>query len=283
MKRDSFDFLARLLRRTAGAVIADSQTYLLEGRLAPLIRRLALSGIDELAWMVRSSADARIAADVIDALVAGQSAFFRDWTPFEALGRTVLPALAAARAGTDEKRLRIWSAGCGGGEEPYSIAIVLAGLAGRLAGVTVELLATDVSQAALAKAQAGIYSTAEIQRGLPIRTLLEHFRNEEAGWRIAANLRGMVEFRRHSLIESYRQLGMFDVVFCRNVLDRFDAETRGETLRRLADLLPDDGVLFLGADETVAGAADAFQPAEGGPGIFCRAVRTAQPARRAAM
>ncbi len=283
MKRDSFDFLARLLRRSAGVAIPDAQTYLLEARLAPMVRRLNLPGIDELAWTVRSSADAKLANEVVDALAAGETAFFRDWTPFDALRRNVLPALIAARAVTDDKRLRIWSAGCAGGEEPYSIAIVLAGLADRLKGVTVELLATDVSHAALAKAASGLYSTVEVQRGLPVRSLLEHFRREEAGWRIAPALRGMVDLRRHSLIESFRQLGMFDIVFCRNVLSAFDAETRGETLRRLADLLPDDGVLFLGADENAAGAADAFQPADGAPGLFRRAVRAVQPARRAAM
>ncbi len=283
MKRDSFDFLTRLLRRSAGIAFTDAQAYLLEARLAPLVRRLALPGIDELAWTVRSSTNGRIAVDVIDAMLAGDSYFFRDWTPFEALGQTVLPALAAARANGPERRLRIWSAGCGAGEEPYSIAMVAAGVADRLGGVPVEILATDVSQAALAKAAAGLYSTLEVQRYLPVRLLVEHFRQEEAGWRLSARIRAMVELRRHSLIESYRQLGMFDVVFCRNVLSLFEADARGETLRRLADLIPEDGILFLGAEETAQGASEVLQPADGVPGMFRRGPRIAQPTRRAAI
>jgi chemotaxis protein methyltransferase CheR len=282
VKRDSFDFLARMLRRTTGVAIVDSQSYMIESRLAPIVRRHALPGIDELAWMVRSSADGKIAMDVIEAMLAGHAFFFRDWAPFEALAGAVLPGLAAQRGNSEEKRIRIWSAGCGGGEEAYSIAMVLAGAADALAGVKVELVATDVSQAALAKAAAGLYTTTEIQRGLPVRLLVEHFRPEESGWRIAPPLRAMVELRRHNLIESYRQLGTFDVVFCRDVLSMFDAETRGETLRRIADLMPDDGVLFLGAAETAAGAADMFLPVPGGAGIFRRAARV-QPARRAAL
>ncbi len=282
MKRDSFDFLTRLLRRSTGVAITESQTYLLEARLAPVVRRLALPGIDELAWTVRASTDGKVAIDANDAMLAGQSWFFRDWAPFEALSGTVLPGLVAARAGSEDRRLRIWSAGCAGGEEPYSIAMVLAAASERLSGVAVELVGTDVSPAALAKATAGFYTTAEIQRGLPVRLLLEHFKPDDGGWHISSAIQEKVEFRHHSLIESYRQLGTFDIVFCRNVLSSFEPDTAGETLRRIADLMPDDGVLFLGATESVAGAGDAFQPMPGGVGIYRRVAR-AQAARRAGM
>jgi chemotaxis protein methyltransferase CheR len=204
-------------------------------------------------------------ARLAEAVTVQESYFFRDKAPFRYFADVMLPRLMRARE--DTRRLKVWCAAAATGQEPYSLAMQLAEQR-ELANWTVEILATDFAREALRKARAGIYSQFEVQRGLPVSLLIKHFSKTGKAWELNPEIRGKVKFRPHNLIEDI-ELGVFDVIFCRNVLIYFDGETKRQVLARLASQLARDGYLVLGASETTTGASDAFIAAgEDQHGIF---------------
>ena len=199
-----------------------------------------------------------VTVDVIEAMTTNETFFFRDKIPFDHLRQTVLPELLQARAG--RRSLRIWCAASSTGQEPYSIAMCLKEFAPQLSGWRVEIVATDLSLGVLEKARAGIFSQFEVQRGLPIQLLVKHFRQIGELWQLNADIRAMVQHRQLNLMQDFSHLGSFDVIFCRNVLIYFDQDTKIGVFNRLARSLEADGVLALGAAESVVGMTDAFKP-----------------------
>jgi chemotaxis protein methyltransferase CheR len=172
----------------------------------------------------------------------------------------------AARAG--RKSIRIWSAASSTGQEPYSIAMCLKEKAAQLAGWRFEIVATDLSQEVLEKSKAGIYSQFEVQRGLPIQLLVKYFAQTGELWQINADIRAMVQHRQLNLLQDFSHLGKFDVIFCRNVLIYFDQDTKINTLERISKMLEPDGMLMLGAAESVVGITDAFRPYSDKRGLY---------------
>lgn len=258
MSEAEFDFLRAILRARSGLSLTREKRYLVRGRLAPVCARLGLASIEALLDGLRSSPDPEIERRVVEAMTTNETSFFRDRAPFNLLRDVVLPRAMAARAGS--RHLRIWCAACSTGQEPYSLAILLRESAPLLSGWSVDILATDLSIEVLEKARAGLYSQFEVQRGLPVGLLLKYFAQVDERWEVAASIRSMVEFRPFNLIEPFDEIGTFDVILCRNVLIYFDAPTRGDVLGRLARALNPDGVVMLGADETVIGLSDALAP-----------------------
>jgi len=170
----------------------------------------------------------------------------------------VLPALLEARK--DIARIRIWCAACSSGQEPYSLAMILDEEAQRLSGWSVEILATDVSHNVVGAAREGVYTQFEVQRGLPISQLLRYFQQDGERWRINEHLRSHIQFEQFNLLSDFTSLGVFDVIFCRNVLIYFDVPTKRSVLEKMARHLALDGYLFLGAAESVVGLTDSFGP-----------------------
>jgi chemotaxis protein methyltransferase CheR len=164
--------------------------------------------------------------------------------------------------------LRIWSAAASSGQEAYSLAMIVAEAAPSLSGRQVEILGTDISREQLARAREGLYSQFEVQRGLPVQSLVRHFRKEGTSWRISDALREMVSFREWNLLEDIRPLGKFDVVYCRNVLIYFDGPTKTRVLDAIAAQLAPDGLLYLGGAETVIGLTDRFVVSPGDWGVY---------------
>jgi chemotaxis protein methyltransferase CheR len=153
----------------------------------------------------------------------------------------------------------------------------------RLAGWTVEIVATDISAEVLEKARAGLYTQFEVQRGLPIQLLLKYFTQAGETWQIAPAIRSMVAFRPLNLLHGFAHLGTFDIIFCRNVLIYFDAATKADVLKRLAQSLKPGGAVLLGAAETVIGLSDALAPHPEHRGLYVAGgMREAAPARRLA-
>ncbi len=265
MNGQDFDFVASLLKKRAGIVLSPDKTYLLESRLAPLARKEGLPSIDDLIEVVRTRREERLVAQLVDVMTASETYFFRDRTPFVHLKEAVLPALANVRRGA---RIRIWCAACSTGQEAYSIAMMLDQNAMLTEGVPVEIVATDISDRALEKARAGLYSQFEVQRGLPIQMLMNYFTQQDDHWRISERLRGNVTFRKQNLIEPFSQLGKFDVVLCRNVLVNFDATTKSDVLDRIAQQMAPGGYLMLGAPETVVGLSTAFEASQERRGLY---------------
>lgn len=264
MTEASFQFLREFLKARSGLNLAADKRYLVESRLAPLVRSFALASLDAL--VARLHADAPppgLAQSVVDAMATHETSFFRDRVPFESFRTTVLPRLIAARRET--RRLRVWSAAASTGQEAYSLAMILAEAEPALTDWRIEIVATDMSSAALARGQAGTYSQFEVQRGLPIKSLLRHFTQSGEEWTINAELRAAVQWRIANLLGDLRMLGRFDVVFCRNILIYLDQTAKAELLRKISDMLAPDGALCLGSTEFMPGCP--FAPDAQAPGF----------------
>jgi chemotaxis protein methyltransferase CheR len=251
-----YEFLRKLLKERSGLDLSSDKQYLVESRLIPLARRAGMPGISELVARIRAGSD-QLTSEVVEAMTTNETFFFRDKIPFDHLREAILPALVQARA--SRRSLRIWCAASSTGQEPYSIAMGVKEFAG-LAGWRVEIIATDLSLEVLEKSKAGIYSQFEVQRGLPIQMLVKYFTQTGELWQLNADIRAMVQHKQLNLLQDFSHLGTFDLVFCRNVLIYFDQDTKVGVFERLARMLEADGVLALGAAESVVGISDAFRP-----------------------
>jgi chemotaxis protein methyltransferase CheR len=270
-----YEFLRKFLKERSGLDLSSDKQYLVESRLIPLARRVGLPGIAELVMRLKGLADP-LASEVVAAMTTNETFFFRDKIPFDHLKETIFPALVQARA--SRRGLRIWCAASSSGQEPYSIAMIVKEFAA-LSGWRVEIVATDLSQAVLEKSKAAIFSQFEVQRGLPIQMLVKYFTQTGELWQLNADIRAMVQHRQLNLLQDFSHLGTFDVIFCRNVLIYFDQDTKIGIFDRLARVLEPDGVLALGASESVVGISDAFRPYPDKRGLYRpSAVRTARAA-----
>jgi chemotaxis protein methyltransferase CheR len=261
-----YDFLRRLLRERSGLVLSADKQYLVESRLLPVARRAGFGALGDLVQRLKGANAEPLICEVVEAMTTNESFFFRDKIPFEHFRNTIVPALLKARAA--QRSIRIWCAAASTGQEPYSLALTLREMAQAVAGWRIDIVATDISNEVLEKAKAGIYSQFEVQRGLPIQLLIKYFAQIGDTWQIAPDIRGMVKFRRLNLLADFSHLGMFDVVFCRNVLIYFDHETKTRVLDRIARIVYHDGYLLLGAAETVIGLTDSFKPVAEHRGLY---------------
>ena len=256
MTPSDYEYLRKLLKERSGLDLSADKQYLVESRLAPLARRSGLAGIPELVQKMKGGAEA-LTSEVVEAMTTNETFFFRDKIPFDHLKEAILPALVQARAA--RRSLRIWCAASSTGQEPYSIAMLLKETPA-LSGWRTEIVATDLSQAVLEKSKAGVFSQFEVQRGLPIQMLVKYFKQDGELWQLNADIRAMVQHRQLNLLQDFSHLGTFDVIFCRNVLIYFDQDTKASIFDRLSKQIEADGVLALGAAESVVGITDAFKP-----------------------
>jgi chemotaxis protein methyltransferase CheR len=199
-------------------------------------------------------------------MITNETFFFRDKIPFDHFRDAIMPEMMRARAA--RRSVRIWCAAGSTGQEPYSLAMCLKEMGAALAGWRVEILSTDLSQEAIEKSNAGLYSQFEVQRGLPIQLLVKYFKQVGELWQINADVRAMVAHRQLDLLQDFSQLGNFDIIFCRNVLIYFDQNTKVKIFRRLGKLTEGDGFLVLGAAETVIGLTDAYKPHPDRRGLY---------------
>jgi chemotaxis protein methyltransferase CheR len=263
---NDYDFLRKCLKERSGLVLSADKQYLVESRLLPVARRAGLATLGELVGMLRGTRDPALMTTVVEAMTTNDSFFFRDKMPFEHFRATIMPALIEARRAA--RSIRIWCAAASTGQEPYSLAMCLKEIWSGILGWRIEILATDLSGEVLEKARQGIYSQFEVQRGLPIQFLVKHFTRSGEFWQIAPELRAMVHYRQLNLLADFSHLGTFDLVFCRNVLIYFDAETKTDVLNRMARATAPDGYLVLGAAETVVGLTDRFKMVADRRGLY---------------
>lgn len=249
----SFTYVSDLVRQHSAIQLGPGKEYLVESRLMPLARARGLSGTDAVenyVQQVRRANDPGEITQVVEALTTNETSWFRDSVPFMALKNHILPAL-----GSD---VRIWSAACSTGQEPYSIAMTLQ-------DTTVprfSILGTDLNGAVLDQARSGRYSQLEVNRGLPAPMLVKHFERAGAAWQVRPELRRAVTFRQHNLLQPLPEPGGFDVIFLRNVLIYFDLPTKRDILGRLRRRLRPGGFLVLGAAETTVGIDPAWDRVE---------------------
>jgi len=252
---DNYRFLQEHVYSQAGIVLEHDKHYLFESRLAPIVRQLGLGSINDLCALLQATRDQGVGRQVVEAMTTNETYFFRDPTHYEAIRTVLLPRLKEERQ--DTKRLRFWSAAASTGQEAYSLAMLLLGCG--LGDWSVQILGTDFSSPVLERARSGKYQQIEVNRGLPAPYLVKHFRRAGVDWQLSETVRSMVRFEPIDLRQSMRALGPFDLVFCRNVMIYFDAETKKSILSEIHGTLFRGGWLLLGGAETAFGIEDKFE------------------------
>lgn len=268
MNPSDLEFISGLVRQRSGLVLTPDKAYLLESRLSPAARREGFESIEALVAALRTRRDERLATVVTEAMTTNETFFFRDKTPFDHFTQHMLPELIASRS--PAAAIRIWCAACSSGQEPYSLAMLVDQAAADLAGRRVEIVATDIDHQILEKAKTGIYSQFEVQRGLPVKMLVKYFDQQGETWRVKPELKRNIQYKPFNLLDDFRMLGQFDIIFCRNVLIYFDAQTKSNVLDRMSKALTSDGFLVLGAAETVMGLSRAFDAVKARRGLYQR-------------
>jgi chemotaxis protein methyltransferase CheR len=271
-----YEYLRKLLRDQSGLDLSEDKQYLIESRLLPLSRKSGLSGIGELVQKMKGGS-ASITTQVVEAMTTNETFFFRDKVPFDHFRVSIMPEILQARGSRNS--IRIWCAAGSTGQEPYSLAMCLKEMGSAIAGWRVEILATDLSQEVIEKSRAGLYSQFEVQRGLPIQMLVKYFKQVGEFWQVNPDIRAMITHRQLNLLHDFSHLGIFDVIFCRNVLIYFDQDTKINIFNRLARASEPDGFLALGAAETVVGLTDVFKPLPERRGLYRPNVACSAPTR----
>ncbi|OHT20926.1 MULTISPECIES: CheR family methyltransferase [Edaphosphingomonas] len=248
---------AGLLKARTGQELSASRHWRIETALKPLLKDREFPSLDSLAAGLANPADRNLAEAVVEALLNHETFFFRDQAAFTQLMAGPIDALAAARAA--RRRLSIWCAGCSSGQEAYSLAMAFAEQGDRWNGWTIDIFGTDISAGVIGRASEGSFTQFEIQRGLPIRQMMRWFAPEGENWRATPELRRMVRFDRHNLLDA-PPVANVDLILCRNVLLYFGAEERVRVFDGLAAAIASDGFLMLGAGETVLGSTIRFDP-----------------------
>jgi chemotaxis protein methyltransferase CheR len=257
-----------MLEQSSGIVLGDGKDYLLSSRLKLLLAQQQLGSITAL--LDSLDGDQRLQEKVIEAMATHETQWFRDDSPYRVFRERLLPELAALR-----RPLRLWSAACSSGQEPYSLSIEIEEFRqrspGRLA-VGEQILATDISQAVLTQAKDGVYPSLAMTRGMPEPYWRQYFQPlAEGRWRLDSRIKQRVEFRQHNLQHGFDGLGRFDVIYCRNVLIYFAAKLQLDLIKRLHGSLNPQGYLVLGVSEQVQNLREYFETVPCHPGVIYRA------------
>lgn len=267
MQSQDFQYLSSILKQRSGLALSDDKSYLIESRLLPIARNHSLQDIAQLCNFIRSHSDESLLVEITEAMTTNESSFFRDIKPYEAFRNSLLPMLVADRSA--QKTMRIWSAACSTGQEPYTIAMCIKEDAAKLSGWNFEIIATDLAKKVIDKASAGIYSQFEAQRGLPIQMLVKYFSSlPDTSWQIKDVIRSMVQFKLQNLLGDYSALGKFDIIFCRNVLIYFDEVTKAQITEKMAAGLTSGGILMIGSTESLVDSRKLFEAVDGCRGSY---------------
>ncbi|NAZ83424.1 methyltransferase domain-containing protein [Kineococcus sp. R8] len=251
----AFEWVCTLVRRESAIVLEAGKEYLVESRLVPLARAAGATDVSAYVDGVRIRPDRKAQTAIVEALTTNETSWFRDGAPFTAFSTAVVPALKQARASA--RSIRIWSAACSTGQEPFSLGMLLADSL-LSEGWRADIIATDLSTEVLDKARAGRFSQLEMNRGLPAPLLVRHFTRVGTQWQVNDSIRKLVQFQQLNLTSSFAGLGQFDVVFLRNVLIYFDLETKRSILAKVRKALRPGGYLFLGGAETTLGVDEGW-------------------------
>lgn len=243
-----FDFVRTLVRQRSAIILDAGKESLVESRLSLLARREGIDSVEDLFRRLHADTTGKLHTQVVEAMTTNETLFFRDIYPFDMLRNIILPDLFKNRE--IEKRLTIWSAGCSGGQEPYSLAILLKEQFPQYMNWNIRILACDLSTEMLARAREGRFSQFEVNRGLPASLLVKYFHQKGIDWQVREDIRRMVEFSEMNLAAPWPALPYADIVFMRNVMIYFDVETKRGVLAQTRKTLRQDGYLFLGTAET---------------------------------
>lgn len=267
-----FELFSRFLEETSGILLAKHKQYLVQSRLGKIVQEQNCLSLKELITKLQSPASMKLREQVIDAMTTNETLWFRDVHPFDILRDRILPELLSRGSSS---KIRIWSAACSTGQEPYSISMTFDEFKKKTPGklLSEEIVATDISTQVLAQARRGEYEMLAIGRGLSQDRLVQHFSETAGGsWVVKPDIKARVRFQSINLLGQYSALGQFDVIFCRNVLIYFSSEKKTEILTKMHSVLKPGGYLILGASEFLSGLSDKYQMIHCQPGIIYQAI-----------
>lgn len=257
INQQEYQLFQQYLEDTCGIVLGENKQYLVSSRLSRLMREQSLSSIGDLLKRIKSGVPG-LRERIIEAMTTNETSWFRDSYPFDMLKETLLPELSKGRT----QPLKIWSAACSSGQEPYSTSMViqeyLASKPGAFPGDVI-ITATDISPAILNEAKVGSYDSLAVIRGLSEERKKRFFTQKVDRWEVRPEIKARIMFRELNLMQSYTLLGRFDIIFCRNVLIYFSTDSKKDILSRMAKALNPGGYLFLGGSESLASYSDDFE------------------------
>jgi chemotaxis protein methyltransferase CheR len=271
LSEQSYSKFCQFLEKETGIKLGDSKQYLVKSRLVGILHDYQYNGVDELIDAILKRTDRQLLQRSIDAMTTNETLWFRDNYPFTLLTDQILPQISQLNPNL-RRPLRIWSAACSTGQEAYSIAMTLLEAKGKLSEVLsrgFEIVATDLSQSVLEIGQKGVYDNISIGRGLPEQMQRKYFSKVPVdSLEITSEVKKHVRFQKLNLLDSYRSLGRFDIVFCRNVLIYFSPQNKQKILQQIAASLEANGSLLLGASESVSSVADLFTMHKANQGLY---------------
>jgi chemotaxis protein methyltransferase CheR len=260
-----FAQISSLLKDETAVVLGNGKEYLVESRLTSLAREEGFGTLSDLVDAVLRRSNPALNKKVLLALTTNETSFFRDLGPFELLKASVIPDLIQRRSAT--KSLTIWSAACSTGQEPYSIAMLIRDSFPQLAEWKVKILASDVNPLVVERARSGVYSSLEVNRGLPLKYLVKFFSQSGDKYEVQSELKSMACFFEQNLISPWN-VPQIDLMFMRNVLIYFDTATKQSILEQVKGILAPDGYLFLGTAESPFRIVEGFEKVEGAPNVY---------------
>lgn len=277
MTPKTFGYIRQLVLARSAIVLEPGKEYLVESRLAPLAKVHGFVSLDDFADAMAAAPFGTMHRQTVEAMTTNETSFFRDIHPFDALKKTLIPEILARKAAS--RQLNIWCAAASSGQEPYSVAMLLREHFPELASWKITFIATDLSNAVLAKARSGRYGQLEVNRGLPAPLMVKYFTKDGTEWIIRDDIRSMIDFRELNLIEKWPLMPVFDIVMIRNVLIYFDIPTKKQILKNIRQVMSPNGILMLGGAETTMGLDDQFERVQVDKGVAYRQVGAAGAGR----
>jgi chemotaxis protein methyltransferase CheR len=260
------------LEKACGILLGDNKQYLVTSRLNKLMAEYNINSLQDLVEQMQQFSNRKLKEAVVDAMTTNETLWFRDSHPFETLKKQLLPELQKNNSG----KIRLWSAACSSGQEPYSLSMIAQECREATMGALrtpVEILATELSPSMLEYAKRAEYNDLALRRGLSNERLKRFFDPTSNDlWQVKANIRQGVRFQPLNLMDNFLTLGKFDVVFCRNVLIYFSAELKADILQRIHGTLRPGGYLVLGASEGLTDVGRYYEMVQCNPGIIYRAI-----------
>jgi len=263
---DEYKSFQIFLEKACGIVLGENKHYLVSSRLNRLMKESNIPSLQALVDTLNKTSNSALRTKVIEAMTTNETLWFRDTYPFQVLSQTIFEEYKAQR----KSSVRIWSAACSSGQEPYSISMTADEFSKKNSGFKVDVVATDISQAILNEAKQAQYDALALARGLSEERKRQYFSPIGDQWQVNANIRSRINFREVNLLQSYASLGKFDAIFCRNVLIYFSAESKKDILDRMAASLNPRGFLMLGASESIAQYSDKFEMVRASTGVVYR-------------
>ena len=256
-KPEEYKAFQTFLESACGIVLGDNKHYLVNSRLSKLMRQEGIETLTELVSKIQSSVGSKpLKNKVIEAMTTNETLWFRDGFPFEILPETIFSEFKDKK----KNQVKILSAACSSGQEPYSISMIADEFIKKNFGANMQfqIVGVDIDQAILSDARDAKYEAMALARGLSEERKKRYFTQHDKYWQVNMDIRARVTFREQNLMQNYASLGKFDVIFCRNVLIYFSAELKKDILSRLAAMLNPGGYLFLGASESIVQYSDSF-------------------------